>query len=207
MSGRLYIQPGATVTLRNVNIHGGIDACDQPGDTCTIILEGENHVDSETNSVCAAVHTQNGTTMVIKGTGTLQATAVLYVAGIGAAPEASCGGYGECGNIRIEGGTIYATGGEQCAGIGGMYWDNRPCGNITITNTVTKVTAVRRGGKPIGLGSPAGDPVCGTVMFGDETMFNGSEWIINPANGSTYGGLSLTITKTYRNNDTWILQP
>lgn len=238
-------------------------------ETNDVIYVGYNNVYVGTltysNSVCAAVHTQNGTTMVIKGTGTLHATAVLYGAGIGAAPEASCGGYGECGNIRIEGGTIYATGGEQCAGIGGMYWDNRPCGdititggevhaiggsngapgigsgcvcgnilisggtvvaegtgtgpagigtamagtcgNITITNTVTKVTAVRRGGKPIGLGSPAGDPVCGTVMFGDETMFNGSEWIINPANGSTYGGLSLTITKTYRNNDTWILQP
>ena len=44
-------------------------------------------------------------------------------------------------------------------------------------------------------------------MFGDETMFDGATWIITPTNGSTYGGLSLTITKTYRNNDTWILQP
>ena len=197
MSGRLYIQPGATVTLRNVNIHGGIDACDQPGDTCTIILEGENHVDSETNSVCAAVHTQNGTTMVIKGTGTLHATAVLYGAGIGAAPEASCGGYGECGNIRIEGGTIYATGGQQCAGIGGMYWDNRPCGDITITGG--EVHAIGGSNGAPGIGSGCGG-VCGNILISGGTVVaegTGSGPAgIGTAMAGTCGNITITNTVT-----------
>ena len=197
MSGRLYIQSGATVTLRNVNIHGGIDACDQPGDTCTIILEGENHVDSETNSVCAAVHTQNGTTMVIKGTGTLHATAVLYGAGIGAAPEASCGGYGECGNIRIEGGTIYATGGQQCAGIGGMYWDNRPCGDITITGG--EVHAIGGSNGAPGIGSGCGG-VCGNILISGGTVVAEGTGTgpagIGTATAGTCGNITITNTVT-----------
>ncbi len=199
MSGRLYIQPGATVTLRNVNIHGGIDACYQPGDTCTIILEGENHVDSETNSVCAAVHTQNGTTMVIKGTGILHATAVLYGAGIGAAPEASCGGYGECGSIRIEGGIIYATGGSSgtsgCAGIGCTYDENRTCGDITITGGEVHATG---GSRAPGIGSNGGE--CGNILISGGTVVaegtgSGSAGIGTSTSG-TCGDITITNTVT-----------
>ncbi|MBO7683623.1 MAG: hypothetical protein J6T51_02730, partial [Kiritimatiellae bacterium] len=58
-----------------------------------------------------------------------------WSAGIGA-------GYGiSCGNIRIEGGTITATGGDYAAGIGGAG-GRAKCGDITITKGVTSVTAI-----------------------------------------------------------------
>ena len=116
--------PGATVTLRNVTIHAGIKC----RTTCTLVLEGVNTVD-QTMSQTSAIHVKVGCTLTIKGSGRLDATGGDYGAGIGASDQDR-----DCGNIVIEGGIIYATGGNQgCAGIGGMYLADYPCGNITIS--------------------------------------------------------------------------
>lgn len=115
-----------------------------------------------------------------------------------------------CGTITITGGTITATGGKWAPGIGGGY--DGDCGDITIANTVTSVTATK-GDKGsylatsfdcIGRGR---DGACGTVKFGNQTMYDGSIWTTTPTSGSTYDGLSLTISQTVYEADTWTLTP
>ncbi|MBO7119885.1 MAG: InlB B-repeat-containing protein [Bacteroidaceae bacterium] len=81
------------------------------------------------------------------------------------------GGVGKaCGDITISGGTVYAKGGTRAPGIGcgeTYYEGDVPgsCGNITITNGVTSVTALSTtGNNSIGTG---GGGTCGTVTIGD----------------------------------------
>lgn len=76
-----------------------------------------------------------------------------------------------CGDITITGGTITATGGYNSAAIGtGSSSDHHrttTCGNITITNTVTQVTATKGTGSPNSIGIGYGNNVvCGTITIG-----------------------------------------
>lgn len=116
-----------------------------------------------------------------------------------------------CGDINITGGTVVATGGSNSAGIGtGNTYDiggKSNCGNITITTGVTSVTATKGTSARDSIGRGKGKGTCGTVMFGDETIYDGSLWIIAPESGSAYGGLSFSITTVTNTDDTWVLQP
>lgn len=115
-----------------------------------------------------------------------------------------------CGDINITGGTVVATGGSNSAGIGtgNTYtFGNSSCGNITITPGVTSVTATKGISARDSIGRGNGKGTCGTVMFGDETIYDGSFWIIAPESGSAYGGLSFSITTVTNTDDTWVLQP
>ena len=116
-----------------------------------------------------------------------------------------------CGDINITGGTVVATGGSNGAGIGtGNTYDvggKSNCGNITITTGVTSVTATKGTSARDSIGRGKGKGTCGTVMFGDETIYDGSFWIIAPESGSAYGGLSFSITTVTNTDDTWVLQP
>ena len=82
-----------------------------------------------------------------------------------------------CGDILIRKGTIVATGGDFAAGIGSGRSvgtsDLSSCGTITIENTVTSVTATMGSDSWNCIGCGDGGS-CGTVKFGDQTMFNGS---------------------------------
>ena len=69
---------------------------------------------------------------------------------------------GEGGYITIEGGTVTATGGMFGAGIGSGYYAS--CGDITIANTVTKVTATKGTSAPNSIGAGRGGSV-GTVSI------------------------------------------
>ena len=83
------------------------------------------------------------------------------------------------------------------------------CGNITITTRVASVTATKGTNalNCIGKGNEGNYKICGTVKFGDQTMFDGSSWTPDPVVAGTYGGLSLAITNTTNPDDTWVLQP
>ena len=139
---------------------------------------------------------------------------VIATGGSSAAGIGSGGSATSCGNINISGGTVTATGGSNAVGIGAGYGTSTnnstlsQCGTITITNTVTKVTATKGAGAQTCIGASAsGRSICGTVKFGDVTMYNGSLWVTTPENGNTYGGLNFTITMTNNADDTWELQP
>ncbi|WP_405345189.1 hypothetical protein [Ruminococcus sp.] len=129
----------------------------------------------------------NGGNIVING-GTIIATGGKDAAGIGSGGNCSCGnititggtitanggaqaagigsGYDDatCGNILITGGTVTATGGNYAAGIGSGLKGN--CGNITIADTVTQVTATKGPPMSNSIGKGFGG-TCGTVTIED----------------------------------------
>ena len=161
----------ATIILEGTNIvrggyiyHPGIFVPE--GKTLTIDGTGSLDASSSANSYGCGIggggvdFEMKCGNITING-GTITATGGNGAAGIG------CGRSGStntsCGNITINGGTVTAIGGEYAAGIGCGYDGN--CGNITINNTVTQVTAISGGDQyyAIGIGSYGS---CGTVTIG-----------------------------------------
>jgi hypothetical protein len=137
------------------------------------------------------------TTLTIQGsTGVLNVTSGKYCAGIGGGyknTNSTCGnirieggiitaqggysgsgigsdcGKATCGDIIIMGGTITAKGGSNAAGIGTGNGEGSSvvCGDITIANTVTKVTATAGEYAPYSIGKGFGvNATCGTVTIG-----------------------------------------
>lgn len=150
--------------------------------------------------------------------GEIEATGGLNAAGIGSGDCTPSATGNTGGDITILGGKVTAKGGKNAAGIGTGYAQSgdagkKPaCGKITIDKAVISVTATMGTGaeKPIGRGGNAGgynQPFCGDIFFGTEKMFNGSTWIISPANGDTYDGLKFAISTKDNPNDTWTLTP
>ena len=182
-SKELHIAGGATVTLRDAKINrDGWYEANFAGITCngdaTIILEGDNVVRGFSDNY-PGIQINEGSTLTIMGNGSLTVspkdTDNSRAAGIGA------GNYnGNCGNIVILGGSIYATGGKGAAAIGA--YDDKSCGYITITDGVTRVEATKGGdevwgGSPLSIGKGAdSDSGCGTVTIGGTVYWNGYEY-------------------------------
>ena len=130
---KITIADGATVTLDNATINGeNSDSYLWAGLTClgdaTIILEGANSVRGF-HQYYPGIYVPTNKTVTIQGDGSLNVSSNGTATAIGAGVDTSCG------NIRIEGGTIVATGGFASAAIGGgfRYSNNAQCQNITIT--------------------------------------------------------------------------
>ena len=160
----LNVASGAKITLcyATHNTFGADSGLSCEGDA-TITLKGKNTFCGDRG---AGIYVAKGTTLTIKGTGTLIATGSdgdgKNGAGIGAYSTA------HCGNIVIEGGTIIATGGSGCAGIGSGYsysssYDayRSVCGDITITGGT--VTATGKG-TAAGIGCGPGG-ACGNITI------------------------------------------
>ena len=164
---KISIADGATVTLDGVTINGENDVDYRwAGITClgdaTIILSGANTVKGFYENY-PAVFVPSGKTLTIQGTGSLNASSNGYGAGVG-------GSYSDnCGNIRIDGGTITAVGGQYSAGIGGGRAGG--CGTITITDGSITATG---GYFSAGIGAVT----CGKITITGGTII---------ANGSQYG--------------------
>ena len=165
---KISIAAGATVTLSNATI-SGVHTDDShelwAGLTClgdaTIILDGTNAVQNFNRFYPGLQPGPTGTTLTIRGSGTLTATSREFGTGIGSKFNG-----GSCGNIRIEGGTVTAIGGDG-AGIGSG--NGSTCGNITITGGT--VTA---NGGAYGAGIGSGDTFSGTSQCGDITITGGT---------------------------------
>ena len=110
---------------------------------------------ANTNNTCGNIRIEGG---VITAQG----------GGSGSGIGTDCG-TATCGDIIITGGTITAKGGTNAAGIGTGSGFSNPvvCGDITIANTVTKVTATagENAAHSIGKGR-GGKATCGTVTIG-----------------------------------------
>lgn len=228
---KISIADGATVILNNVNINGSgtWTTGNYAGITCegdaTIILSGTNSVKGF-NEDYPGIYVPENKTVTIQGSGSLTASSNGWAAGIGGGSTGNCGnititggnitatggsgragiggGSEACGNITITGGTITATGGNNAAGIGGGTGGT--CGNITITSGVTRVTATKGNIAPNSIGA-GGYGTCGTVKFGNQTMYDGTAWSPSPMVAGSYGGLNLAITTTTNTDDTWTLTP
>ena len=114
-------------------------------------------------SECGNIYISGGTVTANGGTGSGEGGA-----GIGSGHAGDCD-INQCGDIYITGGTITATGGYHSAGIGTGSGGSHTttCGDITITNTVTKVTATKGDYAPNSIGKGYGsNVVCGTITIG-----------------------------------------
>lgn len=128
---KISIANGATVTLKGVTVNGTSDSnykwagISCLGNATIILAAGTTNTVKGFHQYYPGIHVPEGSTLTIKGTGTLTASSNSVGSGIG-------GGYQiACGNIVIEGGDITATGGSLSAGIGSGY--QASCGNITIS--------------------------------------------------------------------------
>ncbi|MDY6264911.1 MAG: MBG domain-containing protein [Fibrobacter sp.] len=168
-SGTVTIANGAKITLSDVTISGGI-VC---SGTAEITLVGTNSVSGATNMAGIQVG-GSGTTLTIKGNGSLTANGGGNSAGIGLSRAWKVDATG--GDIVIEGGNITATGKGMGAGIGtGVSFGDEAnhtatIGNITIKGgTVTAIGGTNQyfPGSGIGKGGAYsyGNTVVGTVTI------------------------------------------
>ena len=160
---KISIAAGATVTLRDVTINGihRDDSYLWAGINCegdaTLILEGTNKVKGF-HEYYPGIHVTEGSTLTIRGDGSLTASSNGWGAGIGSGrhgfenSSSSSGFFVPCGNINIQGGTITATGGTGAAGIGAA--SRSSCGNITISGGTITATG---GEYAAGIGSGSYD--------------------------------------------------
>ena len=197
----IYVESGAhNVTFSGLNIttaNVGI----APGATMNLTIEGTNTIQAGIN--LAGIYVPVGATLIINGIGSLNVSGSGGGAGIGGAvyvpDENSSDGNPNCGTVEINGGTITATGGSCCAGIGGGTTDDVPGngGDITInggTVTATGGSDGYLGGAGIGGGGGVQDYIyggtfsgCGgslTINGGHVTLTSGQ---YNPQDGIAYG--------------------
>ena len=195
VSVKISITDGATVTLQEVTIEGWDHKdYDWAGLTCegdaTIVLKDVNSVRGF-YFFQPGISVPVGKTLTIRGDGdgtlnvqsnnSLHPYENVYGPGIGGRINNDCGniriesgtvnaighksspGIGSsnghiCGNITITGGTVTATGGDYAAGIGAGEGFSARCGNITITGgTVTAKGGQEATGIGCGLNSHCGN--------------------------------------------------
>ena len=166
--------------LKNVDINYGktLTASDYAGINClgnaTLIISGTDYVKGF-NVGYPGIFVPSGHTLTITGSGTLDVLSDEYGAAIGSG-RYNIDAYNSCGNIVIQGGTIYARGGGSAASIGSgasiIFTQNDPgtpssCGNITIKNSVTHVYVKQNSGaESIGKGQKS---TCGKITLEDPT--------------------------------------
>ena len=175
---KIFIADGANVTLNNANITNGSIVCNG---NAGINLVGTNTITAPANYAAVQIGNE-GTTLTISGTGSLNATGGENGAGIGtglAQDEEKTGG-----NITINGGTINATGGYYGAGIGcGQAHSNtesndaaNKCGNISITGGTVTATGgmiaagIGTGAAVIGYENRFASNICGDISITGGTV-------------------------------------
>lgn len=169
---------GGTVTASSTG-EGAAIGSGKSGACGTITISGGNVVASSSYATLspAAIgsghNTANCGLITISG-GTVSATSTGSGAGIGGGNQSGCSG------ILITGGTVNASS-VSGAAIGSASDTGSSCGDITITNTVTQVTATKSGSTcSIGKGYGAS---CGTVTIGGTVYPDGitdSSYIYKP---------------------------
>lgn len=154
-SGGITFDGDMTVALVNVNIeaYNGTPIT-VGGGKVTFELFGENRLVAKTTGY-SALYNAEGTTVTLRGAGTLVAKGGEFGAGIGS------GYQGTCGDITISGGVVVAEGGNGSAGIGSGYYYSR-CGEILISGG--KVTATG-GMEAAGIGCGAFSSTCGNITI------------------------------------------
>ena len=155
---------GATVTLDNVTINGvneysyGWAGITCLGDATIILADGTTNTVKGFYNRYPGIHVPSGSTLIIQGTGTLNASSNGMGAGIGAGRSIACG------NIIINSGTITATGGTDAAGIGCS--NGASCGTISITGGTVEA---RGGMNGAGVGGST-DTSCGNITISGGTV-------------------------------------
>ncbi len=198
-TGNVTIAAGATVVLHNVEIssvntssglqYAGIDC---QGDA-TIVLSGTNKVKGGAEYK-PAIYIPSGSTLTIRGHGSLEADGTNCGAGIGG------GEMYNCGNIVIEGGHITATAGASSAAIGSGK--SKSCAGISISGG-TVIASTTGTGAAIGSGETGSCSAInisgGTVTATSSKADQSAAAIGSGYNNSSCGTISIsggTVTAT-----------
>jgi len=175
--GDITISGGNITAMRGTNPEGTTEATSTTGIGCG------------PNGRCGKITITGGT---ITATGGQNAAGI----GSGSGSDYNQGIRNECGNISITGGTITATGGQNAAGIGSGN-TNSHCGTITISNSVTSVTAIKGLNAPNSIGIGTGNiTTCGTVTI---------DGVENATPSSQFTNFTSTVSTTTNTDDTWTL--
>ena len=124
----------------------------------TVTIQGTGSLTASSNGWGAGIgggYRLSSGNVLIKS-GTIVATGGHCAAGIGSGGSDENTPEVYCGTITITGGDVTATGGTWAAGIGSGGADENTdsiCGAITITNTVTRVTATKGNNAPNSIGA------------------------------------------------------
>lgn len=181
-SNQITLGTSSKAVLSNVNI-SNLDYCLKcEGDATVILTDGmTNTLTSTGNSYPTHAYPalwvgDAGTTTTIQGTGNLVAKGGLCCAAIGGGLHNTSN---TCGNIRIEGGIIDATGGDNAVAIGADYAPDgeTQCGNITITNDVTYLIAKGSEGEGIDCIGRNANGSCGTITIGGVVYTSDDDYI------------------------------
>lgn len=133
------------------------------------------------------------------GTLTISGGTVTASGSGGAVTGPGIGSVSTCGDIVISGGTVTATGNNSYGAYGsagiGTGSGGGTCGNITITNGITRlvVTKASNAQAPIGNGNPSG--TVGTITI---------DGVVTPAAESFFENLNLEVSN---GGNTWTLTP
>ena len=146
-------------------------------DDVTIILMGTNSLNTSGNTgAIGSMVVIGDKTLTITGTGSLTAK--------GGKDGPCFGTYKQgktdypCGDIIISGGILDLTGGKIKDGTGAAAigtGHGGTCGNITITEGVTRLTATKSGSATHSIGTGTGG-TCGTVTIGGTVYWDGSSY-------------------------------
>ena len=169
----IYVGANYTLTLKgsgslnaSSNGDGGAGIGGGDGINCgNIVIEGGT-ITATGGTNAAGIGSGNSCGNISITGGIVNATGGDNAAGIGSSSN------GSCGSISITGGTVNATGGTNAAGIGSGH----SCGDITITNGVTQVTATKGSGAINSIGRGYGGS-CGTVSIGGVQYWDGSQYV------------------------------
>lgn len=191
LSGRrkISIADGATVTLNGVTIEGydspslGWAGLTCEGDATIILADGTTNTVKGFYERFPGIKVDYGSTLTIKGNGTLYASSNGQGAGIGG------GWFFDCGNIEILGGAINATGGTGAAGIGGGH--NAQCGTISISGgsvTATGGEGSEANTGAAGIGSGSGTDTNNKAQCGNISITRGSVTATGGTGAAGIGG-------------------
>ena len=163
---RVTITDGASITLNNATISGSI-VCEG---SATITLVGTNSVSGATNKAGIQIG-GSGTTLTIRGEGSLTVNGGDQSAGIGLSSLMNYDSNFSSGDIVIEGGTITATGGKWGAGIGIGTVKNTNNDNST---SVQFGTITIKGGSVTAIGGDSGDGIGKGYAYSGPTITIGT---------------------------------
>lgn len=181
-TGSLNVSSGGSVSAIGAKRSGSVTGI--PGGNIVINGGTINATGGNGGAGIGGCTVTNCGTITING-GNITAVGNDSAPGIGSGNRASF-----CAGITISGGTVTATGNGRAAGIGCGY--SGSCGNITIADTVTKVTAIKGDSSPNSIGPGFGGYSCGTITIGGEVTGDIAE---SPYVYPTY-------TVTWKNGDT-----
>ena len=180
----IILKDGSTNTLTNTG--GDYPALSIGDANTTLTIQGSTGVLNVTSGeYCAGIGGGYANTNSTCGNIRIEGGVITAQGGnAGAGIGTDCGG-ANCGDIIITGGTITAKGGSDAAGIGTGSGISQQvvCGDITIANTVTKVTATKGGNAPHSIGKGYGDATCGTITIGGTKYWENNAAV---GDGATY---------------------